>query len=61
MARPKKEGKHVTMLIDKRIVTMWEQYAKEMGQTKTMAMERIMGEYLEKYFKKKKTRKNMEE
>lgn len=54
MARPKKEGKRVSMLIDKRIVTMWEKYAEEMGQTKTMALERIMGEYLEKYFDRDK-------
>lgn len=54
MARPKKEGKRVSMLIDKRIVTMWEQYAEEMGQTKTMALERIMGEYLEKHFDRDK-------
>ena len=46
MAREKKDGRHINYYIDRKIYDKLDAYAKEKGQTVTMALERI----LEKFF-----------
>ncbi|QTE73999.1 hypothetical protein JS518_14065 [Clostridiales bacterium FE2010] len=54
MARAKKEYKNLTIKLEKTISDELEKYCEIMGQTKTMAIERILGTY----FKNNKTRNN---
>lgn len=46
MAREKKDGRYINYYIDRKIYDKLDAYAKEKGQTATMALERI----LEKFF-----------
>lgn len=52
MPRPKKDGRFINYYIDKTVYEMLEKYCKEVGQTKTIAIERILKQYLEIYFTK---------
>ena len=54
MARPKKEGRKVSFYMDAQIVNRLEQYCEEMGQSKTLAVERIIKAHLDEHDKKKK-------
>ena len=49
MARPKKEGRKVSFYMDAEIVERLDRYCDEMGQTKTVAVERILKAHLDKY------------
>ena len=51
MARQKKDGKTITHYVDREIVELLEKYAEIKGQTRTKALELILGEYLNNYFK----------
>ena len=44
MARPRKDGIKVTFYLDREIHDQLVEYADKMGQTKTMAIERILAE-----------------
>lgn len=50
MARPKKNGIHITMNIDRDIWNVLRQYSEEKGQTLTLATERILKAYLDSYY-----------
>lgn len=54
MARQKKDGKHINYFIRKDIKDQLDIYCEEVGQTATMAIERILEGYLTKYFDKQK-------
>jgi hypothetical protein len=61
MARPKKDGKHISFYANKGIVEMLDRYAEDKGQTKTTALERILEEHITNYFSNQKyIRKNKE-
>ena len=47
MAREKKDGKHINLYIEKEILEQLEKYCEKVGQTKTMAIERILKQYLD--------------
>lgn len=47
MAREKKDGKHINLYIEKEILEQLERYCEKAGQTKTMAIERILKQYLD--------------
>ena len=47
MAREKKDGKHINLYIEKEILEKRERYCEKVGQTKTMAIERILKQYLD--------------
>ena len=49
MSRDKKDGKYINLRIDRSICEEFEKYAEEVGQTKTMALERILKSFLEQY------------
>ena len=53
MARAKKNGVHINYYIDKDVMEMLDKYSMEMGQTNTLALERILKSYFEEYYKKK--------
>lgn len=38
MAREKKDGRHINLYIERKIIEMLEQYCEEVGQTKTVAI-----------------------
>lgn len=51
MARQKKDGKMVSLYLDAEVMNRLEEYAKEKGQTKTMAMERLLTKGLDEHDK----------
>ena len=53
MARPKKDGKPVSLIMERTLFEELESYCEEMGQTKTTAIERI----LRKHFEERKAAK----
>lgn len=50
MARAKKDGRYVNYNIEREIYEKLEKYCEEVGQTKTVAIERILTKYLDNYF-----------
>ena len=50
MARPKKDGVFINYYIDRQVKEMLDKYCEEKGQTNTMAIERILREYLSNYY-----------
>ena len=50
MARAKKDGRYVNYDIEREIYEKLEKYCEEVGQTKTVAIERILTKYLDNYF-----------
>lgn len=49
MAREKKDGRHINLYIEREIIEQLENYCDEVGQTKTVAIERALKQYLEEY------------
>lgn len=54
MARPKKDAKILTIKLERQIAEQLEQFCEESGQSKTTAVERILGRYFAEYFSKSK-------
>lgn len=54
MARVKKDGVHINYYIQKDVKERLDKYCEEVGQTNTMAIERILSQYLDEYDKKVK-------
>lgn len=46
MSKSKKDAKTLNVNIDRQVYELFEAYCKEMGQTKTTAIERILIQYL---------------
>lgn len=49
MPRKKKKGRNFNILMDEEIYDRLEKYCEDVGQTKTTATERIIGQFLDKY------------
>ena len=49
MARPKKNGKYLNVCIQEEIYKKLEDFCLEAGQTKTIAVERALAQYIENY------------
>ena len=49
MPRKKKEGKFLNIKLCADVYERLENYSEEMGQTKTIAVERILREYFDRY------------
>lgn len=49
MTRPKKDGVYINYYIKKDIKERLDNYSEEVGQTNTMAIERILKQFLDKY------------
>ena len=56
MARQKKDGVFINYYIDKNIKKMLDEYCEDVGQTNTLAIERILKSYLENYKKEKEAK-----
>ena len=54
MPKIKKDGKHLNLFICSDVYNTLGEYSEEKGQTKTVAVERILRSYFEKYYSKKK-------
>lgn len=54
MPRQKKESKNLNIKLALKISDQLDQFCKESGQSKTTAVERILGRYFDKYFSKSK-------
>ena len=52
MARAKKNGTYLNVCIETSIYEKLEKFCLDAGQTKTVAVERALSEYLENYEKK---------
>ena len=50
MSRVKKDAKFLNMKLDREIYDLFEKFCEETGMTKTMATEKIMDQFFEKYF-----------
>lgn len=61
MARPKKNGKYLNVCIEASIYDNLEQFCDDAGQTKTVAVERALMEYLESYAKKQQMLRKLED
>lgn len=48
MAKPKKDGHSFNCFLDRQLYNRLCYYAEEKGQTKTLAVERILKEYLDR-------------
>lgn len=57
MARPKKDGVNINYYIRRDIKEKLDAYCEDMGQTATMAIERILDEYITKHFDNKNENK----
>ena len=53
MARPKKDGVYINYYIERSIKERLDEYCDEVGQTNTMAIERILKKFLDEHDKKK--------
>lgn len=54
MGRPKKDGVYINYYIKREVKELLDKYCEEVGQTNTMAIERILSQYLSEYFEKEK-------
>lgn len=61
MARPKKNGKYLNVCIEANIYDSLEQFCDDAGQTKTVAVERALTEYLDNYAKKQQMLRKLED
>lgn len=52
MARPKKDGVYINYYIQKDIKDRLDKYCQKVGQTNTMAIERILKQFLDDHDKK---------
>ena len=51
MQKKKKDGKSLNCVIDRDVYQMLESYCDELGQTKTLAVERILKQHITEYYK----------
>lgn len=56
MARAKKDGVHINYYIEKNIKEKLDKYCEDVGQTQTLAVERILKQYLDNYFNEKQNK-----
>lgn len=54
MARQKKDGVNINYFIRRDVKKKLDTYCEDVGQTATMAIERILDDYLTKYLEDKK-------
>ncbi len=52
MPREKKDGKVINIKMESRIYDRLEEFCKESGTTKTVAIERILDQFFDAYFQK---------
>ena len=50
MPRPKKDWKTINLNLEREVTEAFEQYATEVGQSKTVALERIIQYALREYY-----------
>ena len=60
MARPKKNGTYLTVCIETPIYERLENFCKDAGHTKTVAVERALISYFDEYEEMKKKLKELE-
>ena len=51
MRKAKKDGRSLNCIIDRKIFEKFEAYCSEVGQTKTLAIERILNQFFNEYYK----------
>lgn len=59
MGRPKKEGRDLNCFLRKDLFEKLEQYCEEMGQTKTIVVERALEKTFMEHEKNKKKKKKL--
>lgn len=59
MARAKKDGVYINYYIHRDVKELLDKYCEDVGQTNTLAIERILKNHIEQYFEdKEKNSKN---
>lgn len=61
MARAKKDGIYLNVCIESKIYRKLDDFCTEAGQTKTVAVERALAEYINHYEKKQKMLRDLED
>ena len=61
MARPKKDGTYLNVCIESSIYNRLTDFCEEAGQSKTVAVERALTEYLDNYEKRQQMLRELEE
>lgn len=61
MARPKKNGTYLNVCIKTSIYEKLEELCSEAGQTKTIAVERALSDYLDKYKREQEMLRELED
>lgn len=56
MGKQKKDGKSLNCVIEREVFEQLEDYCNEVGQTKTLAVERILKQYFKDYYNSTKLR-----
>ena len=54
MAKPKKDGERISVYFERSILNRLRDYSDKKGQTMTLAMERIIEDFLDEYDEKSK-------
>ncbi len=54
MRKQKKDGKSLNCVIEREVFEQLEEYCNEVGQTKTLAVERILKQFFKGYYITKK-------
>ena len=50
MRKKKKDGKSLNCVIDREVFEQLEDYCNEVGQTKTLAVERVLRQFFKSYY-----------
>lgn len=61
MARPRKDYKPLNVKLDKEIMSRFEKYCDELGQTKTTALERILEKHMDEFDSRNESRSGLAE
>jgi len=61
MARPKKDGTYLNVRIKTAVYERLKEFSEDVGQSKTIAVERALMAYMDDYDKKQRLLKKLEE
>lgn len=56
MSKQKKDGRSLNCILERKVYDQLEAYCDEVGQTKTMAVERILNQYFSDYYSTKENK-----
>ena len=57
MSKQKKDGRSLNCILERKVYDQLELYCNEVGQTKTLAVERILNQYFTDYYNNNSNKK----